>query len=102
MASASLSIPIAFWPNNVPFASISASLTCDHHVVLGLEDGLIWLLKVTVGNSTGTEQAPEFSLGQGTLLVGHNTRVTALASMLVQGDAKNSSEWVLVSASEDG
>ncbi|KAG0324681.1 hypothetical protein BGZ99_001567 [Dissophora globulifera] len=36
------------------------------------------------------------------MLIGHNSRVTALEAMLVEGDTKSTREWILISASEDG
>lgn len=49
MASASLSIPIAFWSQSTPTANISATLACEGYVVAGLEEGLIWVFKATCG-----------------------------------------------------
>ena len=43
MASASLSIPIALWTSGISTAAVSATLTREHFVVAGLEDGLIWV-----------------------------------------------------------
>ncbi|KAI8602949.1 WD40-repeat-containing domain protein [Dissophora ornata] len=106
MASASLSIPIAFWTKGISIATISSTLTCADYVVAGLEDGLIWVLKARVspsgGSSAGTSTLDEVALEPSSLLIGHNSRVTALEAMLVEGDTKLTCEWILVSASEDG
>lgn len=63
MASSSLSIPIAFWPNNVSAATISTTLTCDRYVAAGLEDGLIWILRGAVEQAGSVEdQDPTFKV----------------------------------------
>ncbi|KAG9060821.1 WD repeat-containing protein 7 [Linnemannia hyalina] len=49
MASASLSIPIAFWSQSTPTATISTTFACEGYVVAGLEEGLIWVFKATCG-----------------------------------------------------
>ncbi|KAF9358528.1 hypothetical protein BGX26_001535 [Mortierella sp. AD094] len=106
MASASLSIPIAFWSKNVSTSTISSTLACADYIVAGLEDGLIWVFKITSSeldkNSAGHAQANPITLQPQTLLSGHNSRVTALEAMLVEGDTKSTCEWILISASEDG
>ncbi|KAF9207213.1 hypothetical protein BGZ49_000937 [Haplosporangium sp. Z 27] len=98
MSSASLSIPVAFWPKNVSTSTISTTLACDDYIVAGLEDGLIWVFSL----HTSDQLDNSITLLPKTLLAGHNSRVTALQVMLVEGDTKPSSEWVLISASEDG
>lgn len=45
MASATLSIPIAFWTRGISTAAVSATLRREDFVVAGLEDGLIWVFK---------------------------------------------------------
>lgn len=45
MASATLSIPIAFWTRGISTAAVSTTLTREDFVVAGLEDGLIWVFK---------------------------------------------------------
>ncbi|KAG0005764.1 hypothetical protein BGZ65_010238 [Modicella reniformis] len=107
MASASLSIPIAFWTRNISTAAVSATLAWEHYVVAGLEDGLIWVLKeqgtlLTGGDSVTEASADAIRLDPGVLLVGHNCRITALEATLADGDAKSMGEWILISASEDG
>ncbi|KAF8942231.1 WD repeat-containing protein 7 [Haplosporangium gracile] len=107
MASASLSIPIAFWSQSTPTATISATLACEGYVVAGLEEGLIWVFKATCGPTdalsvAGPPPKDIVSLEPCTLLVGHSSRVTALQSMHVEGDTKSTCEWILISASEDG
>ncbi|KAG0069554.1 hypothetical protein BGZ89_002619 [Linnemannia elongata] len=102
MASASLSIPIAFWSQSTPTATISATLACESYVVAGLEEGLIWVFKATCGSTDAGPPKDIVSLEPCTLLVGHNSRITALQSMQVEGDTKSTCEWILISASEDG
>ncbi|KAF9547277.1 hypothetical protein EC957_008626 [Mortierella hygrophila] len=102
MASASLSIPIAFWSQSTPTATISATLACEGYVVAGLEEGLIWVFKATCGPTDAGPPEDIVSLEPCTLLVGHSSRITALQSMLVEGDTKSTCEWILISASEDG
>ncbi|KAF9128820.1 WD repeat-containing protein 7 [Mortierella sp. 14UC] len=107
MASASLSIPIAFWSQNAPTATISATLACEGYVVAGLEEGHIWVFKATCGPTNAQPPAAGpptdvVSLEPYTLLVGHSSRITALQSMHVEGDTKATCEWILISASEDG
>ncbi|KAI1297776.1 hypothetical protein EDD11_006982 [Mortierella claussenii] len=107
MASAALSIPIAFWSKGVCAATISVSCACADYVVTGLDDGLIWVLRgdTTSHNTSSTGQVAGHdtpTLGPNTLLIGHNARVTALETMLVEGDNNAAPEWILISASEDG
>ncbi|KAF9430241.1 hypothetical protein BGZ94_007778 [Podila epigama] len=110
MTSTSFSIPIAFWPRDVSVASISTSLTCDRNVIVGLEDGLIWVLHGAMHEGCGQEnvERPEenkesyIELEPRSLLVGHNTRITALAAMYVQGDSAHTWDWILISVSQDG
>ncbi|KAG0214457.1 hypothetical protein BGX33_002092 [Mortierella sp. NVP41] len=102
MASASLSIPIAFWSQTTPSATVSATLACDGFVVAGLEEGLIWVFKATCGITDATPSKDVVSLEPCTLLVGHSSRITALQCMHVEGDTKSTCEWILISASEDG
>ncbi|KAF9294081.1 hypothetical protein BGZ88_004483 [Linnemannia elongata] len=102
MASASLSIPIAFWSQSTPTATISATLACEGYVVAGLEEGLIWVFKATCGSTDAGPPKDIVSLEPCTLLVGHNSRITALQSMQAEGDTKSTCEWILISASEDG
>ncbi|KAF9912668.1 hypothetical protein EC991_009404 [Linnemannia zychae] len=107
MASASLSIPIAFWNQSAPTAAVSATLACEGYVVAGLEEGHIWVFKATCGPMNAQPSAAGsskdvVSLEPCTLLVGHGSRITALQSMHVEGDTKATSEWILISASEDG
>ncbi|KAK3816194.1 MAG: hypothetical protein J3Q66DRAFT_194065 [Benniella sp.] len=55
------------------------------------------------GENPATQYSAEaISLSPGTLLVGHNSRITALEAMSTDGDAKSTGEWILISASEDG
>lgn len=57
MASASLSIPIAFWSQSTPTATISATLACEGYVVAGLEEGLIWIFKASCGPTDASSAA---------------------------------------------
>ncbi|KAF9934508.1 hypothetical protein FBU30_001649 [Linnemannia zychae] len=103
MASASLSIPIGFWGQSAPSATISTTLACEGYVIAGLEEGLIWVFKATCGPTNDMGLTKDIvSLEPCTLLVGHNSRITALQTMQVEGDTKSTSERILISASEDG
>ncbi|KAF9434871.1 hypothetical protein BGZ76_007271 [Entomortierella beljakovae] len=101
MASASLSIPIAFWPKNVSTSTISCTLACADYIVAGLQDGLIWVFKIQ-SHQNNNSPSNNITLQPQTLITGHNSRVTVLEAMLVEGDTKSTSEWILISASEDG
>src|SRR5690348_8735713 len=68
MASASLSIPIAFWSQSTPTATISATLACEGYVVAGLEEGLIWVFKATCGSTDAGPPKDIVSVTSQTLL----------------------------------
>jgi len=62
MASASLSIPIAFWTRGISTATVSATLAYEHFIVAGLDDGLIWVFtahRALSGENHATQYSAE-------------------------------------------